>query len=119
MGRRRDPAGVRVWRGDEIESLHRVSAAVVGAGGETLHRLGDPTSRAWLRSSAKPVQLLPLVEDGMVERFGFTGEELAVMAASHDAEPIHIEAVRAILAKADLAEPMLRCGAHEPGSAVA
>jgi L-asparaginase II/alkylhydroperoxidase/carboxymuconolactone decarboxylase family protein YurZ len=119
MGRRRDPAGVRVWRGDEIESLHRVSAAVVGAGGETLHRLGDPTSRAWLRSSAKPVQLLPLVEDGLVERFGFTGEELAVMAASHDAEPIHIEAVRAILAKADLAEPMLRCGAHEPGSAVA
>ena len=108
-----------MWRGDEIESLHRVTAAVVGAGGGMLRRHGDPTLRAWLRSSAKPVQLLPLVEEGLVERLGFTGEELAVMAASHDAEPVHIEAVRAILAKADLAETMLRCGAHEPGSAVA
>lgn len=119
MGRRGDPAGVRVWRGEEIESLHRVTAAVVDAGGRTLYRHGDPSRRAWLRSSAKPVQLLPLVEEGLAERFGFSGEELAVMAASHDAEPIHLEAVRVILAKAGLEESMLRCGAHEPGNAEA
>ena len=108
-----------MWRGDEIESFHAVVAAVVDAGGRILHRLDDPARRAWLRSSAKPVQLLPLVEEGLVERFGFGEEELAVMTASHDAESIHIEAVRAILAKAGLEESMLRCGAHEPGNAVA
>ena len=110
---------MRVWRGDEIESLHVVAAAVVDESGGTLYRHGDPARRAWLRSSAKPIQLLPLVEEGLVERFGFSEEELAVMAASHDAEPFHLEAVRSILARAGLEESMLRCGAHEPGNAAA
>ena len=108
-----------MWRGEEIESLHAVAAAVVDGRGRTLHRHGDPARRAWLRSSAKPIQLLPLVEEGLVERFGFAGEELAVMAASHDAEPFHLEAVRAILGRAGLDESLLRCGAHEPGNAAA
>ena len=119
MGSLRNPAGVRVWRGEEIESLHLVAAAVVDGGGRTLYRHGGPERRAWLRSSAKPIQLLPLVEEGLVERFGFAMEELAVMAASHDAEPFHLEAVRSILDKAGLDESLLRCGAHEPGNAAA
>src|SRR5687767_5236035 len=119
MGMIRNPVGVRVWRGEEIESLHTVVAAVVDGGGRMLRRHGDPTRRAWLRSSAKPIQLLPLLEEGLVERFGFAQEELAVMAASHDAEPFHLEAVRSILAKAGLDEALLRCGAHEPGNAAA
>ena len=119
MGPLRNPAGVRVWRGDEIESLHAVAAAVVDGAGRVLYRHGDPARRAWLRSSAKPIQLLPLVEEGLVERFGFSQEELAVMAASHDGEPFHLEAVQAILDKAGLEESMLRCGAHEPGNAAA
>lgn len=110
----REPEGVRVWRGDEIESLHSVVAAVVDADGRTVARHGDPSRRAWLRSSAKPIQLLPLVEKGLVEEYGFSDEELAVMAASHNAEPIHLEAVRGVLEKAGLDEGMLRCGIHEP-----
>ncbi len=108
-----------MWRGDEIESLHAVAAAVVDRAGRMIYRHGDPARRAWLRSSAKPIQLLPLVEEGLVERFGFSQEELAVMAASHDAEPFHLEAVRAILDRAGLEDSMLRCGAHEPGNAAA
>ena len=119
MGTLRNPVGVRVWRGDEIESVHAVTAAVVDGRGRMLHRHGDPARRAWLRSSAKPIQLLPLVEEGLVERFGFSQEELAVMAASHDAEPFHLEAVRSILARAGLDESFLRCGVHEPGNAAA
>ncbi|HET6638409.1 MAG TPA: asparaginase [Gemmatimonadota bacterium] len=119
MGPLRNLAGVRVWRGEELESLHAVAAAVVDGRGRTLHRHGDPERRAWLRSSAKPIQLLPLVEEGLIERFGFAPEELAVMAASHDAEPFHLDAVRSILAKAGLDESLLRCGAHEPGNAAA
>jgi L-asparaginase II/alkylhydroperoxidase/carboxymuconolactone decarboxylase family protein YurZ len=108
-----------VWRGDEIESLHAVAAAVVDGEGSVLRRHGEPAIRAWLRSSAKPIQLLPLVEEGLVERFGFADEELAVMTASHVGEPFHVEAVRSILAKAGLEESMLGCGAHEPGNAAA
>jgi len=108
-----------VWRGDEIESLHAVAAAVVDANGRTVARHGDPSRRAWLRSSAKPIQLLPLVEEGLVERYGFNDEELAVMAGSHNAEPIHLQTVRRVLEKAELDEGLLRCGAHEPMSAAA
>ena len=114
MSAHQGPEGVRVWRGDEIESLHTVVAAVVAADGRKVARHGDATRRAWIRSSAKPIQLLPLVEEGLVERYGFSDVELAVMAASHSGEPFHLKAVRGILAKAGLDEGMLRCGAHEP-----
>ncbi|HUP18458.1 MAG TPA: asparaginase [Gemmatimonadota bacterium] len=107
------PAGVRVWRGNEVESLHRIHAAVV-EGGRVVRRHGEPDSRAYLRSSAKPLQVLPLVEEGLVERYGFTPREIAVMAASHSGEPFHLDAVRSILEKADLSEEDLRCGGHEP-----
>ncbi len=109
-----DVAGVRVWRGPEIESLHVVHAALADAAGTTLARVGDPGRRAFLRSTAKPVQLLPLVEDGLVERFGFTPPEIAIMAASHGGERFHVDAVRSVLAKAGLEPDDLQCGPHEP-----
>ena len=36
------------------------------------------------------------------------------MAASHDGEPFHVEAVRSILAKIGMDESALQCGAHAP-----
>lgn len=115
-----DPHGVRVWRGAEIESLHEVHAALArcgSAGGREsgiVARVGDPERRAFLRSAAKPVQLLPLVEEGLADRFGFTAAELAVMAASHNGEAFHLDAVRSVLVKAGLEPGQLQCGAHEP-----
>jgi L-asparaginase II len=108
------PDGVRLWRGEEIESLHEVHAALASSDGKLLAWTGDPERRAYLRSAAKPIQLLPLVEDGLVERFGLTAEEVAVMAASHNGEPFHVAAVRSILVKADLEPDHLQCGVHEP-----
>jgi L-asparaginase II len=119
MNRPTGPIGVRLWRGEEIESLHSVSASVADATGREVARHGDSGRRAYLRSSAKPIQLLPLVEEGVAERFSFTDAELAVMTASHNAEPAHVEAVRSILDKAGLRETDLGCGAHEPMGASA
>ncbi len=113
MDESHDPTGVRVWRGDEIESRHEVHAALV-RGGRLVAAHGDPSARAYLRSAAKPIQLVPLVEDGGVERYGFTPREIAVMAASHNAESFHVDAVRSILEKAGLEESDLRCGPHPP-----
>jgi L-asparaginase II len=110
-----DPTpGVRVWRGERIESLHDVHAAVAGPEGRLRSAHGDPGRGAWIRSSAKPIQILPLVEEGLVDRFGFTGRELAVMVASHGAQPFHLEAVRSVLARADLDPGLLQCGPHVP-----
>ncbi|MGH7543198.1 MAG: asparaginase [Gemmatimonadota bacterium] len=106
--------GVRVWRGDRIESLHDVHAAVVDPAGRLRSAHGDPGRGAWIRSSAKPIQVLPLIEEGFVDRFGFTGPELAVMVASHGAQPFHLEAVRSVLGRADLDPGLLQCGPHVP-----
>lgn len=105
---------VAVMRGDAVGSLHRGTAAVADPDGNLLLALGDPSQVAFLRSSAKPFQLLPALVTGAVDRFGVTGRELAVLAASHSAEPRHQEAVLAVLEKAGLSEKALRCGTHPP-----
>ena len=103
-----------VWRGGLIESVHRGHYAVYGLGGQVLDSLGDPGHYVYLRSTAKPFQALPLVFSGAAEAFGITDEELAVVCASHNAEPEHIAAVRSILDKVGLSEADLQSGAHPP-----
>ncbi len=105
---------VELTRGPLVEAVHRGHAAVVDAAGRLLAWLGDPDHVCFMRSSAKPLQLLPLLEDRLDERFGFTDEELAVMVASHTGEERHVRAVARILARLGLDERALRCGVHPP-----
>lgn len=104
---------VLVRRGELIESAHTVHVAVSGTTG-LVSRCGNPKTRTFLRSVAKPFQSLPLVTDGVVDALGFTGEELAVTAASHSSEPGHLNAARGVLAKAGVSEEFLGCGGHLP-----
>ena len=101
-------------RGGVEESRHRVHVAVVDADGRLVARAGDPDRVAFLRSAAKPLQALPLVDDGVTGRFGITPAELAVCCASHSGEPVHLEAVASILGRIGADEAELACGPHEP-----
>ncbi|MEA1993397.1 MAG: asparaginase [Euryarchaeota archaeon] len=105
---------VRVYRGDLVESVHRGSAAVVSKKGELLYSVGDPYHITYMRSSAKPLQALPVVESGALEEYGINKRELATIVASHSGEDTHIKAVRSILDKIGLDESYLRCGTHMP-----
>ncbi len=105
---------VAIRRGGVVESVHHGAIAVVGESGRLLAATGDPTTVTFPRSAAKPVQVLPLLESGGAERFGLTGEEIAVMIGSHGGEPEHLEAVRSILRKIGLDEKDLQCGVHAP-----
>ena len=58
-----------VTRGRMIESVHYGSIAVVDSNGNLIASYGDPQMVAFLRSSAKPFQVLPFVERGGVEYF--------------------------------------------------
>jgi len=107
---------VEVMRGACVESIHFGAVAVVDAHGDLVAHVGDPDWVTYLRSSAKPFQLLPLVESGAADHFGFTDKELAVMAASHSGEPRHVETVQGILTRIGLSERALQCGSHEPHS---
>ena len=100
-----EPIEVAVRRGDVEEATHLVHAVVV-RDGEVIEEAGDPGRIAYLRSSAKPFQALPLVR----ARDDLTAEEIAIAAASHLASPEQLAAVRSLLEKAPAEEDELECG---------
>jgi L-asparaginase II len=101
-------------RGETVESRHRVSVAVVDAGDRLRAQAGEPHLVAYLRSAAKPFQAIPLVADGVVDRFSITREELALTCASHSSEPDQVERVRGLLERIGCTETDLACGPHRP-----
>jgi len=105
---------VNVYRGDLVESFHSGSIAVVDAHGRLVAFAGDPDTRTFLRSAAKPFQILPLLREGGREEFDLTDEEVALICASHGGEPFHVATAAAILRKGEFDESDLRCGPHMP-----
>jgi L-asparaginase len=102
-----DPIEVIVRRGVVVEARHVVHAVAV-RDGAVVEQAGDAERVAYLRSSAKPFQALPLVR----ARDDLTTEEIAIASASHLASPEQLAAVRSLLAKAPAEEDELECGAE-------
>lgn len=103
-----------VLRSGTVESRHWGHISVVDAEGDPIAASGTPEVPAFVRSSAKPVQALPLVATGAMDHFGLTDEELAVVCGSHNGEEAQLRAVSSILAKVGLDSGALACGASEP-----
>jgi L-asparaginase II len=101
-------------RGNIVESVHYGSIAVVDANGKLISSYGDPKMVAFLRSSAKPFQVLPFVEHGGVENFGFAPHELALACASHEGSDLHVQTIEEIQRKVGIDEGNLQCGIHMP-----
>jgi L-asparaginase II len=99
-----------VCRGGTVEAVHRIHAVAVGEGA-VVAEAGDPTLVAFMRSSSKPLQAIPLAR----ARADLDGRDLAIASASHLADEEQLAAVRALLAKAPASEDELECGpAGEP-----
>lgn len=105
---------VESYRGSVLESRHHVHVAVVDASGRLVAQAGDPDLVTFWRSAAKPFQAQPLVDDGVVERFGLTRQDLALTCASHSSEPAQVALVREFLQRVGCAERDLMCGPHRP-----
>jgi L-asparaginase II len=103
-----------VSRGDATESVHYGSVAVVDAEGRLLFSAGDPEFLTTTRSALKPLQALPFVAGGGVERFGFSTPQVALLCASHSGEPRHVEAVANMLNRIGCTPEQLLCGIHPP-----
>jgi L-asparaginase II len=105
---------VEAWRGDRMESRHEVWCAIVpgmrSPWQTDLARLPAP----FIRSAAKPFQLLPLLVSGGADRFDLQPADLAVMAASHNGTDAHAARVEAILGRMGQGPEHLRCGEHRP-----
>jgi L-asparaginase II len=76
--------------------------------------LGEAGVLTTLRSAAKPLQGLSVVTSAAAERFRLEPRHLAIICASHNGSALHQAAVREILARLELDESYLDCGAHWP-----
>lgn len=104
-----------VTRGGVVESRHFGAVAVVDRDGRVLRAAGDPYTLVFTRSALKPLQALPFVAGGGIERFGYTPPQVALMCASHSGEPRHVDAVSDMLTRAGCSPGELQCGTHAPG----
>jgi L-asparaginase II len=100
-----EPITVAVRRGGTVESRHRIHAVAI-QDGAVVEEVGDGGLVTFLRSSAKPIQALPLTR-ALPE---LAEEELAIACASHQALPEQLAAARALLARAPASEDELECG---------
>jgi L-asparaginase II len=114
MSPRQTGCVVEVMRGAVAESRHPVSVAVVDSGGRLRAYAGNPEQVTFFRSAAKPLQALPIVEDGAYDRYGLTLEELALACGSHSGSAAHVRVAERILARAGLTGDALACGPHAP-----
>ncbi|WP_085315203.1 asparaginase [Derxia lacustris] len=97
-----------------IEAVHYGSVAVVDAAGRLLWSAGDAQAKTFTRSTLKPFQALPLVEDGGVAALGYADEEVALLCASHSGLDRQVALVETMLGRAGCTEAHLRCGCHAP-----
>src|SRR5213596_2600063 len=100
-----DPIRVVARRAGVLEARHRVHAVAVQEGA-VIAEAGDPQLVAFMRSSSKPLQALPLAR----ARADLDARDLAIASASHLADDAQLAAVRALLEKAPAGIDELECG---------
>ncbi len=104
----------KVYRGNLLDLTHIGHIAVVDYNGNILYHYGDPNRVTFARSSAKPMQAIPVLESGAAQTYGISDKETALFCASHSGESFHVDTVREILSKAGLNDKYLQCGTHMP-----
>jgi len=105
---------VVVTRGSDVESRHRVHAAIVGSDDQLIARSGDSAIVSSWRSCAKPFQVMGLLESGGFDSLHWGDDQLALACASHGGEPEHVAIAQAMLQDIGLEEGDLACGPHDP-----
>lgn len=86
----------KVYRGSLVDLTHIGHVAVVDYTGRILNSYGDPKRITFARSSAKPIQTIPILESGAIEAYGISDKEIAIFCASHSGESFHVDAVKSI-----------------------
>ena len=96
---------MQATRGDVVETRHRIHAVAV-ADGKIVASCGEPALVTHFRSSAKPIQALPVVR----ARPDLDDAEVAIACASHLHRPEQLAPVRSLLERTGATEDDLECG---------
>jgi L-asparaginase II len=105
---------LEITRGQIVESIHYGAVVVVNSYGATITSYGSSQAITFLRSSAKPFQAIPLIENGGAEVYSLSSEEIAIICGSHSGTDEHFATIRGIQTKVGITEADLLCGVHAP-----
>lgn len=102
---------VELVRGGLRESSHQGCVVVTGPDGRVLRALGDVESPMYPRSANKPAQAAGMIRAGLSTS---RESDLALIAASHNGESEHVEAVTDFLSRHGASADALRCPPDRP-----
>ena len=103
---------IEVYRGEILESIHNIYYCYIKD-----NQIIDSYQKDFVttyRSSAKPLQAIPMLSLDLDKKYNLTEKEIAVICSSHNAQDEHLNTVRSILKKANLDEKHLQCGIRPP-----
>jgi L-asparaginase II len=103
-----------VTRNKYVESIHYGFICVVDPQGKIIYQRGDPNTKFFFRSSAKPIQVIPFIKSGGAKAMNYTLKEIAIACASHTGEERHQKTVMGVLGRLGLDESSLHCGTMVP-----
>ena len=105
---------IEVTRGDFVESRHQVIAIISDAKGKRHTQWGDADQLVFPRSTAKPLQALPLMLSGAAQDLKLSQQQLAMSCSSHNGEAAHSALVSHWLEQLGMSSAQLECGSHWP-----
>lgn len=89
----------------ELVDLHKGVIAKIGNTNDCVF---------YQRSCAKPLQAALLVDNGIIDFFSLSGQEIAISCASHTGTQEHTEVIKSYLQKIGCQKNNLQCGIHAP-----
>lgn len=118
MGKRNHATAleVRLLREGIVESVHEAQAVVCDERGRVLSIAGSAETACFIRSSLKPFQALVVTTSGIMERYGLSDRDLAVICSSHKGTMEQVRQVFNILWKCDIDLTMLQCPIPDGGN---
>lgn len=112
-----EPAKLITFNRDGLIEQEHFGYVVRADRDRIIEKFGDDKNYPfYLRSCSKPLQATLLIDYGLDKEFGMTEEEIAICAASHTGEKVHVDIVRNLLEKLEIAEEKIKCGICEPTS---
>jgi L-asparaginase len=107
---------IRLLREGIVESVHETHAVVCDERGRVLSVAGSAETACFIRSSLKPFQALVVTTSGVMERYGLSDRDLAIICSSHKGTMEQVRQVFNILWHADVDLTMLQCPIPDGGN---
>lgn len=120
MNKNTEPAKLVTYNRDGLIEREHCGYVILRNKMHIVEKIGDDKNYPfYLRSCAKPLQAALIIDYELDKKFNLSEKEIAICAASHSGEQLHIDIVKSLLDKFEIPISKLKCIQHQPLSKVA